>query len=139
MASPYFDSVALTTAAEQMITRGATSRHMIEHVPGVNGAYAQTHGLGEQMFELTGIRETAAAYAATSTALAQLRYDVRTDRLALLNTVAPFVDPSSTTWTNSLLVEYSVGPPFYFRKDTAGDYFCGGRVHIVVISLEGQP
>lgn len=141
MAAPQFNSVPLTTEAEQLRTRGPTSRHMLDHLPGVNGAYAQTHGHGEQLFEITGIRETSMAFTGTELALYHLRNDVRTIRLAQMSTVATFRDPTTQNWTNCMLVEYSVGPPYYFREDPpkSGDYYCGGRVHIVIISLEGEP
>lgn len=104
MANPKFNGNAFLDAAPRSRRDPVQTRVYTETLPGVNGAFVQTHGYGAQDYHLQGIVKGSAG-ATRALARANLRTRMNTlEAYADGVTVATFVDTDATSCDNCILL-----------------------------------
>ncbi len=109
MADPKFNGVTLTSEASSNRIGSPQTRVYTETMPGLNGLFAQPHGIGGRDIEVEGLLTGfgAAAALARNAALAACR---QRQQLADGATVATFTGVDGCAYSNCLLIQYAHGP-----------------------------
>ena len=119
--APTFAGTALCTTSQRQVPGPIGVRVFMEHVPGVDGQFAQPQGHSGRDIMVMGILETTAkntAALALETAYSELR---TLEALADGATVGAYVDPAAGSHSNCILMSYApIGPVQIVEDATTG-------------------
>lgn len=105
--APTFAGTALCTTSQRQLHGPLGARANIEHIPGVNGQFAQPSGHSGRDIIITGILVTTAK-ATRAEALYTAYDELRTkEKLADGETIGTLVDCAATSISNCILMSYS--------------------------------
>jgi len=133
--APTFASTALCTTGQKQVPGPTGVRVFMEHIPGVDGQFAQPHGHSGRDIVVTGILETTAQATeaeATTSAYAELRTK---EALADGATVGDYVDPAGLTISNCILVSYAPVGPVQIVVDATTGFKGIWRIRAVIHEL----
>jgi hypothetical protein len=137
MATPKFDLISLTTRGERMIEIGPDARLLYDTLPGVDGEYVQTHGHTGRTFRVTGFLESTENDTRVE-ALKEVRHTgAESVREKVGGVYGTFLDVDGNSWTDCVLVSYTPGSEYYFRRGTTDKtkFICGLRINAVIRSV----
>lgn len=133
--APTFAGTALCTTSQKQIPGPIGTRVFMEHVPGVDGQFAQPQGHSGRDIVVTGILVTTAqatAVLATTSAYAELRTK---EALANGATVGAYVDPAALSHSNCILMSYAPIGPVQIVEDATTGFKGIWRIRAVIREL----